>query len=78
MAHTDRETYSVLRHGGASKARACVEMGVSSGRGLMLEAVFRCPRPGKGGYGGRPRFALHATHVDAVRAAGGYPAMALR
>ena len=44
----------------------------------MLEAVFRCRHPGKGGTGGRPRFALHDTHVRAVRAAGGYPAMALR
>ena len=44
----------------------------------MLEAVFRCPRPGKGGREGRPRFALHSVHVDAVRAAGGYPAMTPR
>ncbi|WP_296456352.1 hypothetical protein [Phenylobacterium sp.] len=40
--------------------------------------MFRTSRPGKGGAEGRPRFALHRVHVDAVRAAGGYPAMTLR
>ena len=44
----------------------------------MLEAVFRCHHPGKGGTGGRPRFADHGAHVDAVRAAGGYPALSPR
>lgn len=44
----------------------------------MPEAVFRVVRPGRGGVGGRPRFARHAAHVEAVRAAGGYPAMTPR
>lgn len=43
----------------------------------MLEAVFRHQRPGKGGSGGRPRFAHNAQHTQAVLAAGGYPAIRL-
>lgn len=77
MAHTDHESYSVLRRGGASQARACAELHVNSGRGLLLEAVFRAAHPGKGAAGGRPRFAWHGPHVESVLAAGGYPALSL-
>jgi hypothetical protein len=76
MEQIDRESYAVLRQGGASQARACAELSVNSGRGLMLEAVFRATRPGKGETGGRPRFARNARHVESVLAAGGYPVLA--
>lgn len=75
MEHTDHESYSVLRQGGASQARACAELGVNSGRGLLLEAAFQTARPGKGGGRGRPRFALHRQHVRSVAAAGGFPVL---
>ena len=75
MAHFVHESYSVLRQGGASQARACAELGVKSGREVVLEAVFQALRPGKGGTGGRPRFARHTQHVADVLAAGGYPAL---
>lgn len=70
MANIDQETYSTLRHGGASCDRACAELGVNSGRGQALEALFQVARPG-GGHG-RPKFARNEAHVRAVRAAGGY------
>ena len=76
MANIDPESYSVLRHGGASQARACAELGVSFGRGEVLESLFRGVRGGSGADAMRPRFARHAQHVAAVLAAGGYPAIA--
>ena len=65
----------MLRHGGASQARACVELGVSFGRGQVLEALFRGVRGGGGPDAMRPRFARHEQHAAAVLAAGGYPAL---
>lgn len=76
MENIDRETYSVLRHSGASQARACAELGVSSGRGLVLEALLHVARPGAGCDRERPRFARHDRHVADVLAAGGYPVLA--
>jgi hypothetical protein len=75
MANIDRESYSVLRCGGATQARACVELGVSSGRGLVLEALLHTARPGGGCDQQRPRFARHDRHVAAARAAGGFPVL---
>jgi len=75
MQNIDQERYSVLRCGGASRARACAEFGVSSGRGSWLETSFRA------GFGVadlramRPRFARHDQHVADVLAAGGYPVL---
>ena len=69
------QSYSVLRHGGASPARALAELAVPFERELELEALFKVRRPGKGGDAMRPKFARHAQHVAAVVAAGGYPAM---
>ena len=77
MANIEQQTYEVLRYGGASVARACAEMGVSSGRSTALEAIFQVRRPGSGTDAMRPRFARHVTHVKRVRAAGGYPALNL-
>ena len=74
MAHIDLERYSVLRQGGASQARACAELGVNSGRGSRLEAIFQ-RWPERGGTSGRPRFARHRRHVETVLAAGGYPVL---
>lgn len=70
------QTYSVLRHGGASRARACAELGVPFDYSGALEARFQVRRPGQhGGDAMRPRFARHGRHVAAVRAAGGFPAL---
>ena len=77
MNQNEQETYTVLRYGGASMARACAEIYVSSGRGITLEAIFQVRRPGTGGNAMRPRFARHAAHVAAATAAGGYPALRL-
>ena len=77
MNQNKQETYAVLRYGGASMARACAEIYVSSGRGMVLEAIFQVRRPGAGGDAMRPRFARHAAHVAATTAAGGYPALRL-
>jgi hypothetical protein len=75
MANIDRETYSVLRHSGATQARACAELGVSSGRGQVLEALLKVARPGTGCDSERPRFARHDHHVSGVLAQGGYPVL---
>lgn len=71
MANIDVINYSVLRCGGASHARACAELGVSSGRGSVLEAQFSRRRSEDP----RPRYARCARHVRAVLAAGGYPVL---
>ncbi|WP_133255279.1 hypothetical protein [Phenylobacterium kunshanense] len=65
----------MLRHSGATQARACAELGVSSGRGQVLEALLRVARPGAGCDSERPRFARHDRHVAAVQAQGGYPVL---
>jgi len=75
MANIDQTSYNVLRRGGASQGRACAELGVSSGRGQALEALFRGLRGGRGPDAMRPRFARHEPHVAAVLAAGGYPVL---
>jgi hypothetical protein len=76
MANIDQQTYSALRHGGASQARACAEMGVSFGRVSALEAQFLVrARRRFGGEAALPAFARHDRHVAAVLAAGGYPAL---
>jgi hypothetical protein len=75
MTNIDPNGYSVLRFGGASRTRACAELGVSSGRGAVLEARFLRARGGAGPDAMRPRFARDEKHVAAVLAAGGYPAM---
>lgn len=73
MANIEQDGYSALRHGGAPQARACAELGVSSGRGQLLEAWFRRRGGGPGSDAMRPSFARHAAHVRAVLRAGGYP-----
>jgi hypothetical protein len=75
MENIDRECYSALRHGGASRERACAELGVSSGRGEVLEALFLRRSRGPGPEAMRPSFARHDRHVAAVLAAGGYPVL---
>jgi hypothetical protein len=75
MANMDQQTYSALRHGGASKARACTELGVSYGRGAELEQTFRRHRAHAPSEAMRPRFARHDRHVEAVLASGGYPVL---
>ncbi len=70
MRNIDQQSYSVLRFGGASQARACAELCVSFGRMRTLEAQFRVARPGGGR--GRPRFARDGAHVSAVLKAGGF------
>ncbi|HEY0650372.1 hypothetical protein, partial [Phenylobacterium sp.] len=62
-----------LRLGGATQARACAELDVSSGRRDRLEAQFQRAR--LGGERVRPRFARHGKHVAAVLAAGGFPVL---
>lgn len=71
MANIEVLNYSVLRCGGASQGRACAELGVSFGRGLVLEASFLRRDPDAV----RPRFARHARHVKAALAAGGFPVL---
>jgi len=71
MANIEAINYSVLRFGGASMGRACAELGVNSGRGLLLEAQFRR----RDAEAVRPRYARHARHVRAVLAAGGFPVL---
>jgi hypothetical protein len=75
MRQIDRETYTALRLGGASPMRTCAELGLGPVSGRVLEAAFRQPRPGKGGSGGRPRFARHEAHVSRVLAEGGFSAL---
>ena len=75
MENIDQTSYNVLRHGGATQARACAELGVSSGRSQALEALFRRLPGGRGADAMRPRFARHDSHVAAVLAAGGYPVL---
>lgn len=75
MANIDQLTYSALRHGGASQARACAELGVSSGRSEALERGFLRRRPDGPEDAMRPRFARHERHAAAVLAAGGYPVL---
>jgi len=75
MANIDQSSYTVLRCGGASQARACAELGVSIGRGQTLEALFRGRRGGRGPDAMWPRFARHEPHVASVLAAGGYPVL---
>ncbi|MBL8772669.1 MAG: hypothetical protein JNK30_14900 [Phenylobacterium sp.] len=75
MVNRHQETYSVLRCGGATPARACAETGVRSGRGSWLEAGFQAGLGVADGRAIRPRFAGHAEHVAAVQAAGGYPVL---
>lgn len=76
MTITDPESYAVLRRGGASQARACAEMGVSSGRASALEAGFRvrarrrCGAEAPLAGVGRDR-----RHVTAVLRQGGFPAL---
>jgi len=77
MANLQQQTYSALRYGGATRAQACAECCVSSGRSIQLEAHFRIRRPGVGADAMRPKFARHKAHVARVRAAGGYPALRL-
>lgn len=77
MANLQQETYSVLRYGGATRARACAECCVSSGRSFQLEAHFRIRRPGVGTDAMRPKFARHEAHVERVLAFGGYPKLSL-
>jgi len=74
MANIDRESYSVLRYGGASQRRACAELGVSFGRSEFLEMRLQ-RRRGAGSDAMRPSFARHAAHVAAVMAEGGYPVL---
>ena len=74
MENIDREWYSALRHGGASRGRACAELGVNSGRMDALEAMF-LRRSRVGPEPVSPRFARHDRHVAAVMAAGGYPVL---
>ena len=71
MANIEAIDYSVLRCGGAPMARACAELGVNSGRGLLLEAQFRR----RDAEAVRPRFARNERHVRAVLAQGGYPVL---
>lgn len=75
MANIDTETYSVLRQGGASPARACAELGVRIGRRDHLEKLFQARRAAGEQRLERPRFAFHRKHVTAVRAAGGFPVL---
>lgn len=75
MENIDLETYCALRHGGASKARACAELGVKSGRVQALETFFRRRWRGPADDAMRPRFARHGQHAAAVLAAGGYPVL---
>jgi hypothetical protein len=70
------QTYSVLRHGGASPERACTELSAPAAQAKALEALFRVRKPGLGADAMTPRYARHDAHVRAVRAAGGYPAIA--
>lgn len=69
------QTYAALRLSGASPMRACAELGVSSGRGQGLEALFRVRRPGRADHAARPRSARDAAHVAAAQAAGGFPVL---
>jgi len=73
-SHTP-STYAALRYGGASQDRARAELAITPGHARQLEAIFNVPRPGKLLDRMRPRFARHASHVSAVLAAGGYPAL---
>ena len=71
-----QQAYAVLRHGGASQARARAELALSGAKAQALEALFRVRPPGRGMDAMRPRFARHAEHVAAVTAAGGFPVLA--
>lgn len=75
MANIDQQTYSALRQGGAPRARACAELGVSFGRSETLEREFRRRRPCAAGDAMQPRFARHDRHVAMVLAAGGFPVL---
>lgn len=68
-------TYAVLRHGGASQARAQAELGLSARRTRELETQFARVRPGGGPDAVRPRYARDDAHVAAVLRAGGYPGL---
>jgi hypothetical protein len=67
-------SYAVWRHGGAPPHIAGGQLQLPAETAAELERLFRA-RPGGGVDAMRPRFAQHEAHVDAVMAAGGYPAL---
>ena len=70
------QRYFVLRHGGASAARAGAELRLPERLARSQEALFQVRRPGtSAGDAMRPRFARHERHVAAARAAGGFPVL---
>ena len=72
-----RTSYYACRHGGAPPDLARAELALPPGLAYRLEQLFRS-RPGGGADAMRPSFARHAAHVGAVKAQGGYPALAER
>lgn len=74
--HEATEAYENLRRGGAPAARASVELGLGESAARLQELLFRARAAAGRGDRLRPHFARHDAHVEAVRAAGGYPAIA--
>lgn len=68
-------SYVACRHGGAPPEIARIQLELPAETAVRLETLFQA-RPGGGGADAlRPRFARHETHVGAVLAQGGYPAL---
>jgi hypothetical protein len=66
--------YVNLRYEGYPPPRARAELGLSEGPAAKLERLF-LTRCAEGRSAMRPKFARHAKHVAAVRAAGGFPVL---
>lgn len=69
-------TYAALRLAGATRDRACVELGATPEAMRPFERRLGQARPGEGCDAVRPRFARCGAHVAAVLRAGGYPVLA--
>ena len=70
--------YAACRHGGAPPEIVQVELELPPETAERLERLFRARAGGGGADSMRPRFARHESHVRAVLAQGGYPALTAR
>jgi hypothetical protein len=66
-------SYAAARHGGAPPDFVAVELALPPETAVKLERLFQ--RRGGGVHAMKPRFARHESHVAAVLAEGGYPAL---
>jgi hypothetical protein len=67
-----KASYAAYRYGGDPPALVQVQLELPAETVARLERLFLAD-PGSGAEAMRPRFARHEAHVDAARAAGGFP-----